>query len=88
MSFAVVELKYMPKKTFIVPITWIKNYVAKHLPTVEFYCYISTNLKDDPNFQAKYYVKFTGTAGLFKVFILTVTGWLYLFLYYHFLRVV
>lgn len=74
MRCAVVELKYMPKKTFIVPINWIKNYIPTHLPTVPFLCYISTNLKDDPNFRAKYYKKFNGTAGLFKVFILTVKG--------------
>ncbi len=87
MSYAVVEPKYMPKKSFIVRISWIKNYVPTYLPTVEFYCYISTDLNDDPNFRAKYYMKFNGTPGLFKVFILTVKGWCYpVFIYFRDMR--
>lgn len=74
MHFAVVELKYVKKRTFIVPISWIKNYKINHSLTQEFYCYISTDLKDDPNFEIKYLLKFNGNAGLFKVFVLTVTG--------------
>lgn len=74
MSFAVVELKYMPKKTFIVRISWIKNYVRNHSPVQEFYCYISTDLAEDPDFSSKYYLKFNGTPGLFKVFVHITTG--------------
>ncbi len=78
--YAVVELKYVPRKTFVVPINWIKDYSAVHGSTYEFYCYISTNLKDEPDFVAKYYMKFNGTPGRFKVFVLTTTGQCYMFL--------
>lgn len=72
--FAVVELKYMPKKTFVVPLAWVKNYIRGHLPTAEFFCYISSDLKESANFEAKYFIKYTGIAGLFKVFVLFITG--------------
>lgn len=78
MKFAIVEPKYMPKKFVIVPIANVKNYKAKYSPVEEFYCYISNDLSDEPNFEATYKEKIDGEPGRFKVFIRKVTGWIVL----------
>lgn len=74
MKFAVVELKYKPGKTFVVPINWIKKFNQKFKQTQAFLCYISSNFSDEPNFDVGYGKDFNGSAGTFKIFVLKVAG--------------
>lgn len=75
MKFAVVELKYVPGKTYIVPINWIKKFNKKFKQTESLLCYISLNISDEPNFDVDYYKEeLKCAAGMFKVFVLKVTS--------------
>lgn len=78
MNFALVELKYVEKGMYIVPITNIQSSKPKVSAIDPYFCYISTNLTDEPDFDAKYYEKFDGTAGIFKVFIRKITSEIFL----------
>lgn len=77
MKFAVVELKYVPGKTYIVPINWIKKFNLKFKKTESFLCFISLTISDEPDFDADHKREFNGSAGTYKVFVLTVTGSVY-----------
>lgn len=85
MDFAIVELKYVEKGMYIVPIGNIKSSKPK-VSTDPYFCYISADLTEEPNFDAKYYEKFEGSPGVFKVFIRKITSKIIniLKLYYHF----
>lgn len=75
MKFAVVELKYVQGKTYIVPISWIRKFKQKFSRTESFLCYISVTISDVPDFEAEYRKEeFNGTAGIYKVFVLKVTS--------------
>lgn len=69
MSFAVVELKYQEKKTFTVAVECIQNFQPKASAVESYFCYISTDITEEPDFNAKYMKTFDGQPGLFKVFI-------------------
>lgn len=73
-KFAIVELKYEEKKTFIVRLKWIKAMKPKPSAVDLHFCYISTDLTAEPNFGAKYLKTFDGESGYFKVFIRKITG--------------
>lgn len=75
MKFAVIEYKYVAGKTHIVPLKCIKKYSPKSKQTESFLCYISPNISDEPDFNVKYSKEpFNGSVGIFKVFVLKVTG--------------
>ncbi len=74
MNFAIVELKYVEKGMHIVPIGNIQSSKPKVSTMDPYFCYISTDITGEPNFDAKYHEKFDGTPGVFKVFIRKITS--------------
>lgn len=71
MQFAIVELKYVPKKFFIVQTDRIKDFKKKNSVADSYLCYISTDWSEEPNFLANYSQKYDGVSG---VFIRKITG--------------
>lgn len=74
MDFVIVELKYVEKRMFIVPIKNIQSSKPKASAVDAYFCYISMDLTEEPNFNAKYCEKFDGSPGLFRVFIKKITS--------------
>lgn len=74
MNYAIVELKYVEKRMFIVSVDNIQSSKPKVSSADPYFCYISTDLTDEPDFDAKYFEKFDGTPGVFKVFIRKMTS--------------
>lgn len=56
------------------PIENIKDFNGKFTPIEAFLCYISTDISEEPNFDAKYLKIFDSQSGLFKVFIKKLTS--------------
>lgn len=74
MKCAVVELKYVPKKFFIVRTDYLKDFKGKYSSFESVLCYVSNDLSDEPNFVAKYSEKYDVEPGVYKVFIKKITG--------------